>query len=302
MGDRDAHAARAHAPRSVWSAAAGLPAAPPRTLVLLAHPDDETLGSSTLLAALGPAAHLVHVTDGAPHAMGDAVHAGCATREAYAALRRRELAAALALVGMDASQYESLGGIDQEAWRDLAGLARTVRALVERVRPALLVTHPYEGGHPDHDATAFAAHAACALLAADGAAAPVLLEQTSYHADAAAPGGLATGAFLPAPNGTPGIAPDVTVALDVAERARKAAMCAAYASQARVLAQFPIAVERFRRAPAYDFTRPPASEIWYERLGWGMTAVDLCAAAATAQAALGVSLGGEAPGGRSPHA
>lgn len=260
--------------------------------MLLAHPDDETLGSSTLLAALGPAAHVVHVTDGAPRAMGDAEHAGCATREAYAALRRQECAAALALVGLGASQHEMLGVVDQEAWRDLVGLTRQVMRVVERSRPALLVTHPYEGGHPDHDATAFAAHAACALLRADklradGTEPPIVVEQTSYHADPDpdAPDRLATASFLV----VPGAGAVTTVVLDDAERARKADMMAAYASQARVLVQFPLAVERFRHAPAYEFTRPPAATIWYERLGWGITAADLCAAAGEAIRVLGVA-------------
>ncbi|GJG86041.1 hypothetical protein tb265_12220 [Gemmatimonadetes bacterium T265] len=271
----------------MWDAAAGLTGPPPRTLVLLAHPDDEILGASTLLAALGPAAHVVHVTDGAPRAMGDAEHAGCATREAYAALRREECEAALALVGVGAEQQETLGVVDQEAWHDLAGLARQVVELIERLRPALLVTHPYEGGHPDHDATAFAAHAACAVLADRGAAPPVLVEQTSYHADPDpdAPDRLATASFLV----VPGAGPVATVTLDDAERARKAEMFAAYASQARVLAQFPIAAERFRRAPAYDFTHPPATTVWYERLGWHVTAADLCAAARGASHTLGLA-------------
>ena len=269
----------------VWDAVAGLGGAPPRTLILLAHPDDETLGASTLLAALGSAAHMVHVTDGAPRAMGDAEHAGCATRAEYAELRARECEAALALVGIGAAQRGTLGVVDQEAWRDLAGLTGRVRALIERLRPALVVTHPYEGGHPDHDATAFAAHTACARLRADGAGVPVLVEQTSYHADPDpdAPDRLATGSFLV----VPGAGAVMTVALDEAERARKAAMYAAYASQARVLAQFPIAVERFRRAPAYDFTRPAAATVWYERLGWSVSAADVCAAATSALATLG---------------
>lgn len=270
---------------SEGAAAAGGP-----TLFLLAHPDDETLGSSTLLAALGGAAHVVHVTDGAPRAMGDAAHAGCATREAYAALRRRECAAALALVGIGAGQQETWGVVDQEAWRDLAGLARRVADALRARRPARVVTHPYEGGHPDHDAVAFAARAACALLRADGEEFPVLVEQLSYHADPDpdAPDRLVTDAFLVPGTDRP---PEVTtVVLNADERARKGAMLAAYASQARVLAQFPVAVERFRRAPAYDFTLPPpVPTVWYERLGWGITARDVAAAAAGAVRALGVA-------------
>ena len=56
----------------------------------------------------------------------------------------------------------------------------------------------------------------------------------------------------------------------------------------RVLAQFAVRVERFRRAPVYDFARVPAATVWYERLGWGITAADLAAAAREASAALGL--------------
>ncbi len=278
-------------PAPIWSSVAGLSPPAPRTLVLLAHPDDETLGSSTLLAALGPEARVVHVTDGAPRAMGDAHHAGCATREAYAALRAAECDAALARAGIRPAQRESFGLVDQEAWRDLAGLARRVADLVDRVRPALLVTHPYEGGHPDHDATAFAAHAACALLDADGRPAPVLVEQTSYHAspDPDTPDQLVTDSFLAAAGASAAATPTVTtVELNPDARARKLAMMADYASQARVLAHFAVRVERFRRAPAYAFSRPPAATVWYERLGWGITAAGLAAAAREASAALGL--------------
>ena len=270
----------------VWCAVAGLDVPPPRTVLILAHPDDETLGASTLLAALGGAAHVVHVTDGAPRAMADAEHAGCATREAYAALRARECAAALAHVGLGPEQHESLGMVDQEAWRDLVGLTHHIVALIARIRPALLVTHPYEGGHPDHDATAFAAHAACARVAAAGGTPPVLIEQTSYHADPGRPDHLVTSAF----RDVPGANAATTVTLGDGERARKAAMCAAYASQARVIAQFPLDVERFRRAPTYDFTHPPAAPVWYERLGWSVTAADVSAAARDAEQALGIRM------------
>jgi hypothetical protein len=49
-------------------------------------------------------------------------------------------------------------------------------------------------------------------------------------------------------------------------------MIAAHASQQRVLAPFATDVERFRPAPAYDFTRPPnGGRLYYERYAWGMT-------------------------------
>lgn len=189
-----------------------------------------------------------------------------------------------------------LGAVDQEAWHDLAGLARRVAELAAATGAELLVTHPYEGGHPDHDATAFVAAAAAALLArgaAPGDDGPVVVECTSYHADADAPDHLVSGVFRP----VAGAGAEHAVALDDAARARKAAMYACHASQQRVLAHLPpTPVERFRVAPAYDFTRPPPSgPVWYERLGWSVRADDVARAAAAAWATLGTGPTAPAP-------
>jgi N-acetylglucosamine malate deacetylase 2 len=45
-----------------------------------------------------------------------------------------------------------------------------------------------------------------------------------------------------------------------------------FASQIEQLAPFGTGVECFRMAPEYDFGQPPhAGELYYERLGWGIT-------------------------------
>jgi LmbE family N-acetylglucosaminyl deacetylase len=148
-----------------------------------------------------------------------------------------------------------------------------------------VLTHPYEGGHPDHDATAFAVHLARELMSA---APPVVLEFTSYHLSG---DGIATGAFLPA--GVTASAenpPAAALALALEERERKRRMIACFASQAETLAQFPVGeVERFRVAPAYDFTRAPHDgTLHYERFDWGCTGEEWRARAAVALDALGV--------------
>src|SRR5690348_1358125 len=85
-----------------------------RVALVVAHPDDETIGAGAQLARLRHLT-LVHVTDGAPRSGRDAAAAGCASPHDYAALRRRELAAALAAGGARAERIVALAYPDQES-------------------------------------------------------------------------------------------------------------------------------------------------------------------------------------------
>jgi hypothetical protein len=45
-----------------------------------------------------------------------------------------------------------------------------------------------------------------------------------------------------------------------------------YPTQRHVLGSFPLDVERFRVAPAYDFLQPPHDgRLYYERFRWGVS-------------------------------
>ncbi len=110
-------------------------------------------------------------------------------------------------------------------------------------------------------------HTACRLLATRGAPVPAVVEMTSYHLR---DGAMATGTFLPATHG--GERGVLTRVLSEPERALKRRLMGCYATQERVLRRFPIEVERVRRAPAYDFERPPHDgTLFYECFDWGMT-------------------------------
>ena len=247
--------------------AARVPAGPPpRVLLIAAHPDDEAIGTGSRLARLAPGLTVAHVTDGAPADGRDAADHGFDSAADYAAARRGELLAALALAGVGAGQTREIGYVDQTAALHLPALSRRLAGLIADVCPDVVLTHPYDGGHPDHDAAAFAVAAASQLLARDGAAAPPVVEFACYHGG---PSGLVPNVFPP---GDAGGAGTMTIDLTDAERRAKAAMLACHATQRATLHYFPPAVERFRPAPAYDFSRPPApGPAWYDRYGWAMT-------------------------------
>ncbi len=227
-------------------------------VVVAAHPDDEIVGATSLLLRAQQAA-VIHLTDGAPRdprLWG----AACRDRAAYARLRRDESLAALEVAGIPPERVVPLGAVDQEAARVLAPLARELAAVLDVLSPRFVVTHPLEGGHPDHDAAAVAARAALSLLRRRGGATPRLAEMTSYHLDG---GRLVTGRFLPgSPRG-------IRHRLTAPERSAKRRMLDRHASQRQVLAAFGVDEEEFRLAAPISLAAPPhAPPLHYEVRSW----------------------------------
>jgi len=231
-----------------------------RVVLIAAHPDDEVIGAGIWLSRFpSQAITIIHITDGSPRDLSDARNAGFRTREEYARARRRELEAAVSLIGIRPSQCLELGFVDQEARYHLTEICQALENLIPRLRPSLLLTHPYEGGHPDHDSAAFAVQQT--LLQASHIRELRRLEFASYHGRS---GALETGTFLPG-WGEPG----KTMVLCPEEQSLKRAMLECFRSQQAFLQLFPTDREIFRPAPVYDFTQAPHSgPLFYEQQGW----------------------------------
>ncbi len=223
-----------------------------RVVVVVAHPDDETLWAGALLGRLDDGL-LIHLTDGAPADGVDAHRLGFASRDAYAAARAAELNTALAALSFRGAR-KGYGLVDQAA---VIALDTLIERLTEDFAgAAAVVTHPYEGGHPDHDAAALAVRRAADRVGA------AVVEFACYHKRE---GNRVFGAFWPS-------SAERARLLSPVESAGIETALRAHASQSHVFADWRPSHERWRAAPIYDFTAPPPpDEALYDDYGWAMT-------------------------------
>jgi LmbE family N-acetylglucosaminyl deacetylase len=233
----------------------------PRIAVIVAHPDDETIGCGATLSRLRQP-HVIVSTDGAPRDLGDARACGFETAQAYGQARRDELKEALALAGVHCEAITELGISDQEACEHVAENARRIAGILAAQGTTIALTHAYEGGHPDHDATALAAHWAVALNRRRGYETHIV-EMPFYRAGDS---GEVKQSFTGNDCG-------VAVALSAAEIDLKRRMVHCHRTQLRTLAGFALEIERFRPAPIYDFSElPNGGRLLYEAHDWHMSA------------------------------
>jgi LmbE family N-acetylglucosaminyl deacetylase len=238
-----------------------------RTLVMVAHPDDEILGCGILLQRI-PKPTVVFCTDGAPRCLQYWAEYG--SREQYGEVRRQEARSALALAGIEDPVFLSEGEdgqqfVDQDLFLGIPKALCRILELIDIHHPTALLTHAYEGGHPDHDACSFVGHAA-----GQERGIPVW-EFPLYHCNEA--GEFRRQQFLVDDENELRLTPTEQ------ELDRKRRMILLHASQKDMLAQFDPAIECFRPMPSYDYSAPPhGSTLNYEAWGWATTGKQLCAA------------------------
>lgn len=241
-----------------------------RTLLVVAHPDDECVAYGTLLQRMREP-HVVYATDGAPEDPYFWEKYG--SRAEYALLRQREARNALACVGVKDVEFLAERGDkygvkfeDQSLFRLLPQAYAGLAEIVERVQPEALATLAYEGGHPDHDS--------CNLLCSElGKKYDIAVwEAPLYHREPDNEHGHVVQDFV-ARDGR-----EEFVTGDPSELERKRAMCDSYPSQGSFLGTFNLETELVRPLHAYDYTRPAHSgRLNYEVWQWNMTAAEVSA-------------------------
>jgi LmbE family N-acetylglucosaminyl deacetylase len=228
----------------------------------VAHPDDEVIGVGSRLNQL-KRAQFIYTTDGAPRDMLDARRLGFSQRDDYISARRKERCCVFQNLGISTDQILELGYVDQEIAFHLLDLTEKLLAIFEEKKLQFIITHAYEGGHPDHDGTAFAVHIACELLRNRKKNIPNIFEIALYHDRS---GRMITNRFCDDPK-----IDATTWVLTPEERAFKKRLFNCFETQRQVLSYFPIEIEQFRCAPQYDFTKPPqGGEVFYDRHSLGL--------------------------------
>jgi LmbE family N-acetylglucosaminyl deacetylase len=232
-----------------------------RTLVLVAHPDDECITCGGLLQRMRDPV-VVYATDGAPHDPYFWKKYG--SRETYSRTRQEECRRALGEAGVQEIVFlanEEPRLIDQELFQNLGIAFGLLTHEARRVQPGAILTMAYEGGHPDHDSCSLLGHELALELGIPLWEAPLYRRKRTE---------LSVQEFLE-PNGT-----EVVYSPTPAEIERKRAMCLSYASQGDFLQVFGVEREIFRPQKQYDYSRPPhKGKLNYEVWQWSMTGIQV---------------------------
>ena len=228
-----------------------------RILILAPHPDDEVVGCAAAIdraRAQGAVVSVLFLTN------------GCLAREARWPWDRAQNAAAVERRRAEAMAAASFFGFTLLNWpsratrrvcQDWHTIADEAAAAIKALKPDQCWLPAYEGGHPDHDA----ANALPLRLPTPAASAiPVFLEYAEYNFKGR----------RARPQCFPNQGADIeTLTLTEAEKERKAAGFALYASESRNLRGLLSGQEQFRPWQKKDYTKPPHKGVlWYRRFSW----------------------------------
>jgi LmbE family N-acetylglucosaminyl deacetylase len=237
-----------------------------RTLIIVAHPDDEAVTCAALMQRMREP-YVLFCTDGAP--LDPYFWSRHGSRQAYSLLRQKEARLALSRVGVANVEFlKTLSDghiVDQQLFQRLPDAIEAAFEVVSRIRPQALLTLAYEGTHPDHDSCNFIT----SIIAREGSL--PAWEMPVYKLFRKEDRKFQT--FMPAPQ------PYISLQPTSHEIAGKLQALQAYASQGDFLIRFDSVLESFRRLPEYDYAQPPHEGVLgYESWQWPMTGKQVSAA------------------------
>jgi LmbE family N-acetylglucosaminyl deacetylase len=195
------------------------------TMLILAHPDDESLCAGGLLQKLQHARVVLCTSEACE----------------LGTIREKEAQEALSYVGNPPCvflRYED-GRLHDHLPEALVKLS----ALIQRWNPEILLSHAYENGHQDHDSCSYLTSHLAVRYGLEPWEAPL------YHRDWRARTFIRQ-RFAVHDN------PEEVCRLSPPEICIKQFMMRAHRSQAEVVARFDLSTERFRAQAAYDYTAP----------------------------------------------
>lgn len=209
-------------------------------LVIAAHQDDEVLGLGLTLIKHrnhGDPVTVVFTTNGA----GGNWKESSAVKRAVSAARFDEACDALAVIGIDPARIACLGFPDGGLHRYIPEASDDIATLIRVIAPHRTYVHAIEGGHLDHDVTAFIVQDVSARMRLE-----TVFEWAEYNSEV--PGGhpISDARFASDP-----YVPDFECAstpFDQNEMTSKQEMLARYPSQAISIRYYPFCSEILRKA------------------------------------------------------
>lgn len=216
-----------------------------RTVLLVAHPDDESIGAGLLLQRLRHA-YIVFCANGPSWWPPDWLNYGLPHTRAQ--LRKQEAHHAIGITGKNHS-IQFLGYPDGWLVTHLNDAYRSLDHLLRAWQPQHLVTHVFEGGHEDHDACSFLA---CQLSKTFNFQ---VWEMPLYYRDSS------TGAVIRQAFTADDPDDEIITPISGSELEVKRAMLSAHESQREIIARFDPTIEKFRRQPLHDYSRGPKDAV-----------------------------------------
>jgi N-acetylglucosamine malate deacetylase 2 len=234
-----------------------------RSLIVVAHPGDEILSCARLLLREPGENLILHIANGAGGIQRDWTAVGARSAPDFGRIRTKEARKALEVLGVARDRVSSMGLPERGILHEFEAVLATILRLVREERPIDLYTHPFEGGHPDADATCYAVHTAMDQLREEGEVVPVLHEFTSFHAR--------DGLFHASDFLNPYPAAQVSM-LSEKECKTKQEALRLLRCQHNLIARFALCEEKWRRAERYDFgCKPHKGKLYYELTSTGYT-------------------------------